>query len=231
MTSNKGPEGAGAQLPLNFGHRAAMGRDDFLVTVSNARAVNLIDEWPDWPKPVAVLVGPTGSGKSHLGEVWRSVCHAKTIDARDLTLENLPQVMSTGALLVENAPAVNLDQTVFFHFLNYVRECHGHALITSSAMPSHWPITLADLASRLRALPVAVLEEPDDVLLRAVLVKLFADRQISVDEAVIGYLVLRMERSLEVAGNLVDLIDRSALARKATITRPFVAKLLAEAQI
>ena len=208
-----------------------MGRDDFLITDSNARAVTMIDQWPDWPKPVAVLVGPTGSGKSHLGEVWRSVSHAETIDCRELTLENLPHVMSSGALLVENAPGDSLDQTVFFHFLNYVRESQGHALITSRNMPSHWPITLPDLASRLRALPVSVLEEPDDVLLRSVLVKLFSDRQISVDEAVVGYLVLRMERSLEVAGSLVDLIDRSALARKATITRPFVAKLLAEAQV
>ncbi len=217
-----------AQLPLDFGHRPAMGRDDYLVTQSNVQAVDMIDHWPDWSNPLAVIVGPSGSGKSHLGEVWRARTNATKIEACDLSFENLPELMSGKALLVENAPGENLDETVFFHFMNYVRESKGHSLITSTGMPSRWQVGLPDLASRLRALPTATLCEPDDVLLRAVLVKLFADRQVSVDESVIGYLVLRMERSLAVAGRLVDLIDRTALARKVSITRPFVAKLMAE---
>ena len=228
MTHGREEKLAAAQLPLDFGHRPAMGRDDFLVTQSNIMAVDMIDRWPDWQSPVAALVGPVGSGKSHLGEVWRTRSKAGKVQIGDLSLEKMPELMTGKALLVENAPGDDLDQKMFFHFLNYVRETKSHALITSARMPSHWQVTLPDLASRLRAMPVSSLEEPDDVLLRAVLVKLFADRQIAVDETVIGFLVLRMERSLEVAGHLVDLIDRTAMARKVSITRPFVAKLMAE---
>lgn len=216
-----------AQLPLELPHRAAMGRDDFLVADSNAAAVALIDAWPGWLSATVVLVGPEGSGKSHLGEVWRARAAAEMVRACDLTVPLVPQLVGSGALLLEDAPGPDLDEAALFHLLNYIREASAHLLITSNTFPAHWPVHLKDLASRLRAATVVSLDRPDDRLLRAVLVKLFADRQLVVDEAVVDYMMLRMERSLGVARKLVDLVDRRALAGKSAITRNFVARLLA----
>ena len=89
-------------------------------------------------------------------------------------------------------------------------------------------MSIADLRSRLRASPAVELKPPDDALLRAVLVKHFTDRQIAVDEAVVSYLVSRMERSFEAARRLVAEIDRRALAEKADVTRSFVARVVGE---
>jgi chromosomal replication initiation ATPase DnaA len=215
-----------AQLPLDLPHRAAMGREDFLVAGSNIAAVAMIDAWPDWPTPATILVGPEGSGKSHLGEVWRGRTGAGTISIDDLTIDTVPDHCATGALLVEDAPGAGLDEKALFHLINYMRESRGHVLITARTFPAHWEVGLKDLASRLRAAQVVSLEPPDDQLLRAVLVKLFADRQLNVDESVINFMLLRMERSLGVARTLVELIDRRALAEKSAVTRPLVARLM-----
>lgn len=215
-----------AQLPLDLPHRTAMGRDDFLVAGSNAAAVSVIDAWPDWPSPVLILVGPEGSGKSHLGEVWRGRSGAAVVGIDEVVIAAVPGLCAHAALLVEDAPGAGPDEKALFHLLNYMRETGRYLLITSRQFPAHWEVALKDLASRLRAAPVVSLEAPDDQLLRAVLVKLFADRQLEVDESVISFMLMRMERSFAAARSLVASIDRRALAEKAAVTRPLVARLM-----
>ncbi len=214
------------QLPLDLPHRPAMGRDDFLVADSNETAVALIDRWPDWPAPAQAIVGPEGSGKSHLGEVWRMVSGAETVPAATLTVEAVPRIAQGGAVLIEDAPGPSLDETAMFHLLNHLRETSGFALVLTRDAPASWRVRLPDLASRLRAVPVTALDQPDERLLRAVLVKLFADRQIAVNENVIAYMVVRMERSLGAARTLVERIDRLAMAKKVPVTRSLVAQVL-----
>jgi chromosomal replication initiation ATPase DnaA len=215
----------GTQLTFDLGHRPAYGRDDFLVTASNAAAVALVDQWPHWPAHAAVIVGPPGSGKSHLAEVWRSAAHAAILAAGNLTVEAVPGLMATSALVLEDVE-VGVAEHAVFHLLNYARQNAGHVLLTAK----HWPLTvrLPDLASRLNALPVATIEPPDDELLRGVLVKLFNDRQIAVDEALVSYLLARMPRSLDMARQLVARIDAASLEQGAEVTRAFAGKILAE---
>lgn len=205
-----------------------MGRDDFLVADSNRAAVEVIDRWPDWPGPAMFLVGPAGSGKSHLSQVWRKLSQAHRVDASEVSVESIPELLENGALLLEDVSEGRLDETAMFHLLNFVREESCHVLMTSRSRPAHWRIDLPDLRSRLRATPVAELEEPDDALLKAVLAKLFRDRQLDVAENVLNFLVVRMERSLAAAGELVDSIDKAALAEKAPVTRTFVSRVIAD---
>lgn len=214
------------QLVLDLPHRAALGRDDFLVTPSNSAAVAMIDQWPDWPAPAALLVGPPGSGKSHLVEVWRQRSGATRIEADYLREADVPELAAGGAVVIENAPGPALNETALFHLLNHCRELSTSLLLTSENHPAQWGVTLPDLFSRLLALPVAALGPPDDALLRGILVKHFADRQLAVDEQVISYLLTRMHRSAAAARALVAAIDRQALEAKAEITRAFVAKVL-----
>lgn len=214
------------QLALDLPHRAATGREDFLVSPSNEAAVAAVDRWPDWPSPVLVLVGPPGSGKSHLADVWRTRSGASLASATRLDRDRLPDLMQSGALVVEDAPGDALDEVALFHLINMARESRGAVLITSHHFPAQWDIALPDLRSRLKAAQVAQLGDPDDALLRGVLVKLFADRQLNVGEAVISYMIMRMERSLDAARQLVAAVDARALAERAEITRAFVARVM-----
>lgn len=216
------------QLVLDLPHRAARGREDFLVSPANAAAVAMIDSWQNWPSHAAVLVGLPGSGKTHLVEVWRQASGAGVVAASALEEEAIPELMAASALAVEDAPGEHLNERAMFHLLNYARQQGGRVLLTSTAAPVAWKVALPDLASRLRSVPVANLGVPDDALLRGVLVKLFSDRQLAVDEAVLSYLLPRMPRSLEAARLIVARLDAAALANKAEITRPFVARELSE---
>ncbi|HUR43471.1 MAG TPA: hypothetical protein VMZ01_05160 [Aestuariivirga sp.] len=215
------------QLVLDLPHRMALGRDDFLVAQSNAAAVAMVDQWPDWPSNTVLLVGPAGSGKSHLVEVWRQRSGAGRLLAGDLAEPAVPALLAAGALAVEDAPGAQLDEKALFHLLNYAGQKNARLLITSNRHPPHWPVILPDLLSRLKALPAIELGAPADDLLRGVLVKLFADRQLAVEEAIISYLLVRMPRSLDAARIIVAEIDSRALEEKSEVTRTFVSRVLA----
>ena len=213
------------QLPLVLPHDAALGLDDYLVGTPNRAAYELLEAWPDWPSPVVVLAGPAGSGKSHFVAALSELTGAVSIGADELTSENVEALAATPALVLENAH-LGFDNIALFHLLNAARQNGKVVLITSRSLPSSWHVTLPDLASRLRAAAPVLIEEPDDDLLGRVLVKLFADRQISVDQSVVDYLTLRMERSLDNAQKIVDAIDRESLADRRKITKQLAGKVL-----
>jgi chromosomal replication initiation ATPase DnaA len=190
--------------------------------------VALIDLWPNWPSTTLILLGPAGSGKSHLAAVWREMTGATVANPADIRAEAVPHLLEQAALVIEDAPGPSLAEPAFFHLLNLARELKAHILITAVLPPSAWGIVIPDLLSRLKAAPVAQLGAPDDALLRGVLVKLFTDRQIGVDEALVSYLVSRMPRELAAARRLVAEIDRRALEDRAEVTRSFAGKVLAD---
>jgi chromosomal replication initiation ATPase DnaA len=158
--------------------------------------------------------------------MWAEASGARVLAANLLSEDTLPTALATGALVLEDVEADGLDERALFHLLNLVREEDAFLLVTAPAPPASWRVGLADLASRLRAVPVVALAPPDDGLLRAVLVKLFADRQLAVDEGLIGYLATRIERSFGAARATVELIDREALRQQRPVTRALAAETL-----
>jgi chromosomal replication initiation ATPase DnaA len=222
--TNERPRRKGEQLPLHFTHDAARGRDDLLVSARLAAAVSVVDEWPNWPSPVVILAGPVGSGKSHLAHIWRE--RAGAAEIHPLARSNVSQIASAGPVLFEDADRRGFDETELFHVINAVRQ-HGHTLLmTSRQWPASWEVALPDLRSRLKAATVVEIGEPDEELLAQVIVKLFADRQLNIDDKIVGYIVNRMERSLETAQRVVDQLDRLALARGVRINRNLAAEVL-----
>ncbi len=214
------------QLVFDLKHRPAMGREDFLVTPSNKEAVEAIDAWPHWQHHSLALVGPTASGKTHLASVWQTTSNAIVKAALDLAIDTVPDFLVTNAVVIEDIGQERFDEPALFHLLNMAREGRAAVLLTSNIPPAHWHIELPDLASRLRAIPLVKINPPDDVLLRAVLVKLFSDRQLVVEETVISYLLLRMERSIKTAAYVVEALDQAALSRKVAIGRRLTKEVL-----
>lgn len=218
----RAPEQLAFDLPLD----PRYGREDFLVSPSNERAYALVERWPQWPDSTLVLTGPRGSGKSHLASIWATTAHAWTVDAFEVSSGRVPHLVSNGALVVENADRPDRDEAALFHLLNIARERQAHVLVTGAGAVDAWGLTTPDLLSRLRLAPSATIEAPDDALLRAVLVKLFIDRQLVVDTSVVDFVALRIERSLGHAVEIVTGLDREALRLGRRITRPMAAEVL-----
>lgn len=216
------------QLPLDLGHRPARGREDFLVAPSNADAIAWLDRWPDWPGPSLAIYGPAGCGKSHLAEVWRTRSGAAFVSTEQVATMSPIRILEHGdCCIVEDADR-GVDAEALLHLYNLVAERRGSILLTGRTAPARWAVGLADLASRLAATPAVPVQAPDDALMSAVLIKLFADRQITPPPEVVTFLVPRMERSFQAARTLVDTTDRTALAGKRQVTVPLVRDVLAK---
>jgi chromosomal replication initiation ATPase DnaA len=214
------------QLALALDYAESFAREDFLSSPANAAALALIDRWPDWPDRAVGLVGPEGSGKSHLAAIWAGEAGARFLGARSLAGAVLPAALATGALVIEDVAAGHFDERALFHLLNLAREERASVLLTARTAPAGWGLDIPDLASRLKALPVVSMTTPDDVLLRAVLVKLFNDRQLVVDESLVGFVAKRIERSIAAARRVVEALDREAMRRQRPLTRVLAAEVL-----
>jgi chromosomal replication initiation ATPase DnaA len=220
--------GEPTQLALALDHAESLAREDFLAGPSNAAALALVERWPDWPSRTVLLRGPEGAGKSHLAAIWAREAGARIVAPHALDGAEVPIALATGALVLENLAEGRFDEAALFHLLNLAREERAFVLITARTAPATWRIATPDLASRLRALPVVALTPPDDALLRAVIVKLFADRQLAVDESLVSYLANRIERSFVAAKAAVDTLDREALRLKRPVTRALAGELFRE---
>ena len=216
------------QLALALDHAESFAREDFLSGPANADALALIDSWPDWPARAIALVGPEGSGKSHLATIWAADAGARVIAARALGELDPVAALATGALVVEDA-AVALDERALFHLINLAREEDAFLLFTARSAPALWRVLLPDVVSRLRALPVVALQAPDDAMLRGVMLKLAADRQLALDENVIGYLSTHIERSFAAARAAVIALDREALRQGRPPSRTLAAEMFRDA--
>jgi chromosomal replication initiation ATPase DnaA len=211
-----------AQLIFDLGQRPALGAEDYLISTSNQAAADAIDRWPDWPHGSLVVVAPPRAGKSHLANVWRLRSAAARLEARALSEADVAR--ASGALLVEDLDAGISDQRALFHLLNLVREHRLSMLLTSAKAPGELDVALPDLRSRLRALPIVTIAAPDEPLLKAVLVKHFTDRQLTVEPHVVNYIALHMDQSMAAAAAVVAAIDRLALASHRKVTRALAAE-------
>jgi chromosomal replication initiation ATPase DnaA len=214
------------QLVLDLPVDPRFGREDFLVSRSNEDAFRLIERWPEWSDPLLHLQGPPGSGKSHLAAIWAAQAEAGIVAARMVRSDSVPDLALGKALVLEDVHDGPLDEPALFHLLNLSRERQQPLLFTSAHPLDPSRVATPDLLSRLRLSPSVALGYPDDELLRAVLVKLFGDRQLAVDANVVAYLATRIERSLAAAAQVVAALDQEALSRGRRITRAIAAELI-----
>lgn len=216
------------QLAFALPHAESLSRDNFLAGPANEAGLTLIDSWPEWPNRIMWLAGPEGSGKSHLAAIWAEEAGARSTTASALTAAAVPGALATGALVVEDLRSHAFDERALFHLMNLAREDGAYVLLTGREAPAALDVDLHDLRSRLRAVPVVSLQPPDDRLFRALIVKFCADRQMTVDESVVGYLATRLERSSAAARRAVEHLDSEALRLGRPVTRALAAETLRE---
>lgn len=198
-----------SQIPISFPVNPSLAREDFLVSDSNREALAFIDRWPGWNAPLLYIYGPEGSGKTHLASIWKG--------------------LSKDGVVIEGIETLAGDrraEETLFHLYNRVRQTPGAVLLTGALPLAMVRFAIPDLASRLRACPQVAIGLPDEHLLRALLVKLFSDRQMRIDVAVIEYCVARMERSFSAARELVAKLDQKSLTEKRSVTVGMVRAVL-----
>ena len=217
------------QLAFALPHAESLTRDNFLEGPANAAALALVDSWPDWPNRIMLLVGPEGSGKSHLAAIWAEQAGARSTTAHALTAAACPARWRPARWWSRTSKPSDFDERALFHLMNLAREDEAFVLITARVPPSAFEVELRDLRSRLRAVPAVSLLPPDDQLFRALIVKFCADRQLAVDETVVSYLATRIERSYAAARQAVELLDTEALRLGRPVTRALAAELLRNA--
>ena len=216
-----------APLPLDHPRKEGLSRDDFVVAPGNAVALAMVEGWRGWPDGKLVLTGPSGSGKTHLAHVWAGMTGGRIVSARDLSGADIP-ALAAAPLAVEDVDRIAAPEAedALFHLHNLMRAERQPLLLTGARIVAAWPLTLPDLRRRLQGAQSAVMERPDDTLLAALLVKLFAERQLQVAPPVIDYLVKRMDRSFSAARKVVADLDAASLAERRAITVRLASEVL-----
>lgn len=222
-----------AQLPLDLKLPARQAREDFLPAPANEAALAWIDRWPAWPGPALVIQGPEGAGKSHLAAIWATRAAALSLPPLAwLSQEPRALLGAAKAVVLEDLDRALLQspslEKALYGLWQALVERQGHLLVTAREAPQLWPMTLPDLASRLRGSSAVSVKAPDEALLSALLVKLLADRQISAAPEVVSYLVLRSERSFAAIRHLALALDQAGLAQRRAITLPLARDVLAQ---
>jgi chromosomal replication initiation ATPase DnaA len=218
------------QLTFELPARAALGRDDFFVSPANAAAVNAVENSADWPGGKLLLCGPQSAGKTHLCHVWAALAQARIVAATDLATGSVAALLSASPHIavedIDRIAGLADGERALLHLHNLALAEGGQLLMTCTTPPTARAFTLPDLQSRMRGTLLSYLSPPDDALLCAVLVKLFADRQLTVPASVISYMSHRMERSFDAATRLVAATDALSLAERRPITRTLAARVL-----
>lgn len=213
------------QLRLEFRRQTLFRREDFIISPTNTPAVQALDAWPNWHAGCLALVGPAGSGKSHLARAWARRAHAVVLAAGGDKPMDVGDMQDGRPLLIENADEGAPDE-LLFHLINRAGAEGCSLLLTARTPPSTWTAQLPDLRSRLNALTVALLPEPDDEVLEGVLRKLFRDRNIRPSDELVSYLIKRIERSAPFARRIVDRLDELADAEQKPVSRALARQIL-----
>jgi chromosomal replication initiation ATPase DnaA len=211
------------QLTLSFPERIAYVPEDFLPSPANAEACAWLETPDQWPACRLALYGEAGTGKTHLLHLFAARHDALLMPVQELRqFRDFPQT----PLAIDDADSAR-DPESLLHLLNAAAENRLPVLLAARTPPSRWATGLPDLDSRLRAITTVELGQPDDDLLRALLARLIAQRQLRVEESVQDYLLARLPRTGSAMREAAARLDRASLAAGKSVSRRIAADVLA----
>ena len=211
------------QLLFQFKNLKNYNTDDFFVSESNFFAFNLVLNWPNWGKNILNIYGEKYSGKSHLSVIFQNKFGANKIDAKNLNDNFLKQFKTHQNLIIENFDE-NIDEKNMYSLINVVDRDNKFILINSTTPINQMNIKLKDLISRLNNCIFAKIDNPDDDLIHAILIKNFSDKQLQIKKKNIEYIIKNIDRSYEKIYEFINKIDQTSLKKK----RPIDLKIIKE---
>jgi len=193
-----------SQIPLDLSPKPKHSFDNLILSPCNKDAVTVVKSWMNWPAPILLMIGPTGSGKTHIGQAWAKDSHGTFID-----------------------DAHECDETKLFALINRALSEEGqYVLLSSHLNPAKWEIVMPDLYSRLSNVAVVVLNDHDDTILGPILRKLFEDRGRAVTADLISYILKYQDRSVESLRRVTRDLDLAAQSQKVDLTKAFAVKYM-----
>jgi len=204
------------QLPLQFESELDFAAENFITSPSNYEVVKWLEKWPKWPSHALIISGSKGCGKTHLAHIWQAKSQGEFID-----VGNVANMAEIHHAIIENIENIK-DQKKLLHIFNHVKEVGGFLLMTTGLKLSEISFSLPDLESRIKSSQYTRISQPDDELLKAMLVKNFSDRQLKISNEVLAFLLPRIKRSASGVAEIVAKLDKSSLKHKRNITIPFV---------
>ena len=201
------------QLLLDFDYKQNFQDDDFYVSKSNKHIIDLLNKWPQWEKNILNISGEHFSGKTHLINIFLKKFKGYKLDAKSLTSEILSKIKTHQNIVLENLNK-DVDEKILYSLFNIIDQDNKYMIITSLHPISEINFNFEDVKSRSKSCLLLNIENPDDDLMFALILKNLSDRQISIDQKLINYIIKRIERSYGKISNFIYKIDKISLKKK-----------------
>jgi len=212
-----------SQYNINFKQKTTYGFDNYLVSDSNRLAYKYLIENNNDIKSI-FLLGLNKSGKTHISLIWSNINHSLNINLNNIELTEISNIKSN--ILIDDV-FNNLDEEKLFHLINHCHQNNLKILLTSNVLPKNYPFLTKDLSSRINSFYLVKIYQPDDFLIKNLIIKLFNDRQIKIkNDSVIDFITNRINRSFENVNSFVNKIDKYSLTNKREITIPLIKEII-----
>jgi len=213
------------QLLLDFGHKNNFNNHDYYVSKSNYFAFNLLDKWPKWEKRILNICGEKFSGKSHLATIFKSKSKALLINQNKINNETIKKIKLFESVIIDDFNN-NFNEKLIFSIFNLIDQDNKFLLICSEQPINKIKFKFPDMISRSKNCLVAEIENPDDDLIFAIILKNFSDRQIKLEKKIIEFIISRIDRSYSKIYEFIYKVDELSLKKKKPINLKTIKEIL-----
>ena len=213
------------QKLLDFGISESFDENDYYVSKSNYFAKNILETWPKWEKKIVNLTGEKYSGKTHLSTIFKIKSNALYLHSKNIDNSTLKKIKLSNSIIIEDLDD-KFDEKLLYSIFNLVEQDNKYLLISSNKPINTLSFSLPDLVSRLKNCIVANIEQPDDDLIYAIILKSFSDRQIKLDNKIVDYIIKRIARSYSKMHEFIYKIDELSLKKRKSINFKIIKEIV-----
>ena len=213
------------QLLLELDYKTNFNEHDFYLSKSNSNAFNLINRWPDWEKKILNISGEKFSGKSHLANIFKLKSKAFLVRGNKIDNSIFKSLKLYESIIIDDFEDCN-EEEILYSIFNLIDQDNKYLLINSLKSINKIKYKLPDLASRSKNCLYAEIENPDDELLFAIILKNFSDRQIKIEKKIINFIISRVDRSYRKIDEFIYKVDELSLKKKKPINLKTIKEIL-----